>query len=111
MPYNKEQKIKLLVPHDLLCRNTDKEHKLKTKDFISKKGNYGIFRILGTNDGKSVAVYCGVFDARSYPRKRLDRCAECYRNLRRNEVYAAEGGDSYGGGIQFSRRFCNDADQ
>ncbi len=36
MSYNKEQKIKLLVLYDLLCRKTDEEHALSTEDIISE---------------------------------------------------------------------------
>ena len=36
MPYNKEQKIKLLVLYDLLCRKTDENHALSTEDIINE---------------------------------------------------------------------------
>ena len=36
MPYNKEQKIKLLVLYDLLCRKTDETHALSTEEIINE---------------------------------------------------------------------------
>ncbi|MBQ8818638.1 MAG: hypothetical protein IJZ83_08680 [Clostridia bacterium] len=42
MPYNKEQKIKLLVLYDILCRKTDEEHALNTEDIISELSKLNI---------------------------------------------------------------------
>ena len=42
MPYNKEQKIKLLVLYDLLCRKTDEEHALSTENIISELSKLNI---------------------------------------------------------------------
>lgn len=42
MPYNKEQKIKLLVLYDLLCRKTDEKHALSTEDIIIELAKYNI---------------------------------------------------------------------
>ena len=42
MPYNKEQKIKLLVLYDILCRKTDEEHALSTEDIIAELAKFNI---------------------------------------------------------------------
>lgn len=42
MSYNKEQKIKLLVLYDLLCRRTDEKHALSTEDIISELSKLNI---------------------------------------------------------------------
>ena len=42
MPYNKEQKIKLLVLCDILCRKTDEEHALSTEDIIAELAKFNI---------------------------------------------------------------------
>ena len=42
MPYNKEQKIKLLLLYDILCRKTDEEHVLSTEDIISELSKLNI---------------------------------------------------------------------
>ena len=42
MSYNKEQKIKLLVLYDLLCRKTDEEHALSTENIISELSKLNI---------------------------------------------------------------------
>lgn len=35
MPHSTEQKIKLLVLYELLCRHTDEDHALNTDEIIS----------------------------------------------------------------------------
>lgn len=42
MPRNTEQKIKLLVLYDLLCRLTDDEHALHTDEIIAELAKYNI---------------------------------------------------------------------
>ena len=42
MPYNKEQKIKLLVLYNLLCRKTDEEHALSTEDIMAELAKFNI---------------------------------------------------------------------
>lgn len=42
MPRNSEQKIKLLVLYDLLCRLTDDEHALHTDEIITELARYNI---------------------------------------------------------------------
>ena len=42
MPYTVEQKIKLLVLWDILCRNTDEPHALNTDEIIEMLTEKGI---------------------------------------------------------------------
>lgn len=42
MPYTVEQKIKLLVLWDILCRNTDEAHALNTDEIIEMLAEKGI---------------------------------------------------------------------
>ena len=42
MPYTVEQKIKLLVLWDILCRNTDEAHALNTDEIIEMLTEKGI---------------------------------------------------------------------
>lgn len=42
MAHDSEQKIKLLILYDMLCRFTDEEHALNTDDIIEKLGEQGI---------------------------------------------------------------------
>ena len=50
MPYTVEQKIKLLVLWDILCRNTDEAHALNTDEIIEMLAEKGI------NVGRKVLV-------------------------------------------------------
>ena len=42
MPTNREQKIRLLVLYDILCRYTDEEHTLSTHEIIDMLDQIGI---------------------------------------------------------------------
>ena len=60
---------------------------------------YVYCRVLDSNDGESVAVYCRGVDARRDIGERLDGRAERDRDLRRYEVYQAESSHFNGGGV------------
>ena len=81
MSYSKEQKIKLLVLYDLLCRKTDEEHALSTEDIISElsKLNIELSRKTLPQDIELLNEYG--YEVLSYPSLKLPSKKQAKRDI------------------------------